>query len=114
MAKVYQALLDNIFVKETKKTRKVGVLDVPANIDSDYTFGIVVSTGPGNFEHGNYIPNPVVPGDEVVFPKTAGSIINFNGDELILVKASDLIASLTEQTYSIDDSEEKSSEKVMY
>ena len=103
MAKMYQALLDNVFVKETKKTRKVGVLDIPDTIDSDFTFGTVVSVGAGNFEHGNYIPNPVSVGDEVVFPRTVGAIINFNGDELIMVKASDIIASLQDVDIKIED-----------
>ncbi len=103
MAKIYQALLDNVFIKESKKTRKVGVLDIPDTIDSDFTFGTVVSVGNGNFEHGNYIPNCVSVGDEVVFPRTVGAIINFNGEELIMVKSSDIIASLQEVEMTIEE-----------
>ena len=103
MAKIYQALLDNVFIKESKKTRKVGVLDIPDTIDSDFTFGTVVSVGSGNFEHGNYIPNCVSVGDEVVFPRTVGAIINFNGEELIMVKSSDIIASLQEVEMTIEE-----------
>lgn len=103
MAKIYQALLDNVFIKESKKTRKVGVLDIPDTIDSDFTFGTVVSVGAGNFEHGNYIPNCVSVGDEVVFPRTVGAIINFNGEELIMVKSSDIIASLQEVEMTIEE-----------
>jgi co-chaperonin GroES (HSP10) len=103
MAKMYQALLDNVFVKETKKTRKVGVLDIPDTIDSDFTFGTVVSVGEGNFEHGNYIPNCVSVGDEVVFPRTVGSIVNFNGDELIYIKSSDIIAAIKDVEITVDE-----------
>lgn len=103
MAKKYQALLDNVFIKENKETRKVGILDIPETIDSNFTFGTVVSCGSGNFENGNYIPNPVKVGDEVVFPKTVGSVINFNNEELIMVKASDIIASLQEVEMMIDE-----------
>jgi co-chaperonin GroES (HSP10) len=103
MAKMYQALLDNVFVKETKKTRKVGVLDIPDTMDSDFTFGTVVSVGEGNFEHGNYIPNCVCVGDEVVFPRTVGSIVNFNGTELIHIKSSDIIAKLADVEMTIEE-----------
>lgn len=103
MAKVYQALLDNVFVKEDKRTRKVGVLDIPDTIDSDFTFGTVVSVGEGNFEHGNYIPNCVSVGDEIVFPRTVGSVVNFNGTELIYIKSSDIIAKLAEVEMTIEE-----------
>jgi chaperonin GroES len=106
MAKKYQALLDNVFVKENKTTRKVGVLDIPDTIDSDFVFGTVVSAGSGTFENGNYCPMPVGLGDEVVFPKTVGAAINFNGEELILVKASDIIASMQDVEIQVEEDEE--------
>ena len=92
MSKQYVAVLDNVFVKEDKQVRKIGVLDIPDTVDSDFTFGTVVSVGEGSFDNGNYIPNCVVPGDEVVFPKTCGASINFNGEELIMVTNKDIIA----------------------
>lgn len=108
MAKIYQALLDNVFVKkETEKTRKVGILEIPDTVDTDFTFGTVVSVGAGTFENGNYVPNCVSVGDEVVFPRTVGSIVNFNGDEVIMVKSSDIIASLQEAEVIIDETENK-------
>lgn len=105
MAKTYVALLDNVFIKETKKTRKIGVLDIPDTVDTDYTFGIVVSVGDGTFENGNYVPMCVKPGDEVVFPKTVGASVNFNGDELLLVKSSDIIAVARDTEVIIDEAD---------
>ena len=89
----YVALEDYVFVKEQKRTRTVGMMEIPDGIDMDYTFGTVVSVGPGTYENGKFhVPN-VVPGDEVVFPRTVGSKINFvNNQELISVRACDLLA----------------------
>lgn len=89
----YTALEDYIFVKEQKRTRTVGLMEIPDGIDMDYTFGTVVSVGPGTYENGAFRAPSVVVGDEVVFPRTVGAKINFvNNEELITVRSCDLLA----------------------
>lgn len=96
MSKQFQAVRDNIFVKEKKQEIKVGCLVIPDSVDVDYTFGTVVSAGSGTYINGNYVPVSVVVGDEICFPKTMGTKITFAGDneELILVKDSAITAVL--------------------
>jgi co-chaperonin GroES (HSP10) len=88
----YTALEDYIFVKEQKRTRTVGLMEIPDGIDMDYTFGTVVSVGPGTYENGVFRAPSVIVGDEVVFPRTVGAKINFvNNEELITVRSCDLL-----------------------
>lgn len=102
--KQYVALENNVFVRERKQVRKMGVFEVPNDVDADYSFGTVVSAGPGGFEHGNFVPMSVVVGDEVVFPRTVGSKIYFvNNEELILVRSCDIIAKITDVEQIIEE-----------
>ena len=97
MSKKYVALDGNVFVKEKKIEHRIGAFTIPDNLDVDYTFGTVVSAGPGTYEHGQYIPNTLQVGDEIVFPRTVGSKTHFNNEEeLILVRACDVIARMEE------------------
>lgn len=90
--KMYTALGPNIFVKEIKKEIKINGMIIPDSLDLDFTFGEVVSCDEGYFDHGNFVPMKVKPGDKVAFAKVSGTNINFNGEKLIRVYAADLIA----------------------
>lgn len=93
MSKKYVALDGNVFVKEKKIEHKIGAFTIPDNLDIDYTFGTVVSVGPGTYENGMFVPVTLSVGDEIVFPRTVGSKTHFNNEEeLILVRACDVIA----------------------
>lgn len=97
MSKKYVALDGNVFVKEKKIEHRIGAFTMPDSLDVDYTFGTVVSAGPGTYENGKFIQNNLKPGDEIVFPRTVGSKTHFNNEEeLILVRACDVIARLEE------------------
>lgn len=97
MSQKYVALDGNVFVKEKKIEHRIGAFTMPDSIDIDYTFGTVVSSGPGTYENGLFIPNTLQVGDEIVFPRTVGSKTHFNNEEeLILVRACDVIARLEE------------------
>ena len=97
MSKKYVALDGNVFVKEKKIEHKIGAFTMPDSLDVDYTFGTVVSAGPGTYENGQFVKNTLQYGDEIVFPRTVGSKTHFNNEEeLILVRACDVIARLEE------------------
>lgn len=97
MSKKYVALDGYVFVKEKKIEHRIGAFTMPDSLDVDYTFGTVVSAGPGNYENGQFVKNTLQYGDEIVFPRTVGSKTHFNNEEeLILVRACDVIARLEE------------------
>ena len=92
MSKFYSALGKNVFVKEIIKENKVGDFIIPDSIDLDFTFGEVVSCSDGYFEDGRFVQSNVKIGDSVVFAKISGTKMMLNGEKLIRVYMSDIIA----------------------
>lgn len=54
----------------------------------------VIAVGPGRYEDGNLIPIGVVEGDLVVFSKYGGTEVKVDGDELLVLRASDILAKI--------------------
>jgi chaperonin GroES len=55
--------------------------------------GTIISVGPGERdEDGKYIPMDVKEGDKVLFAKYAGTEIKVDGDKLLILKESDILA----------------------
>src|SRR5680860_20950 len=52
----------------------------------------VVAVGPGRYEDGKQIPVGVSEGDTVVFSKYGGSEVAVEGEELLVLRASDILA----------------------
>ena len=92
MSKMYVALGPNVFVKEIKHEVNIGGMIIPDSLDSDFTFGEVMSCSDGYFEHGTFVPNQVKVGDKVAFAKVSGSKVTFNDQKYIRVYASDIVA----------------------
>ena len=90
--KVYVALNSNVFVKEIKQEAKQGSMLLPDSLDNDFIFGEVISVAEGYWNHGNFIPSVVAPGDIVAFPKVSGTKINFNKIPMIRVMQQDIVA----------------------
>jgi co-chaperonin GroES (HSP10) len=107
--KKYVALEDNVFIREKKPELKTASgFIMPEGTSNDFSYGTVVSAGFGTFEHGNFVPMSVQVGDEVLFPRTIMNKVTFpDGDTLIIMKASDILAKLEE----VDIEEEKAEEK---
>lgn len=59
--------------------------------------GTVLSVGPGERDDdGKYIPMDVKEGDKVLFAKYAGTEIKVEGNKLLILKESDLLAIVLE------------------
>ena len=57
----------------------------------------VLAVGPGKYdENGKLIPMPVKVGDVVVFAKYAGTEVKADGEDYLIVRASDLLAVMDE------------------
>lgn len=55
--------------------------------------GKVLAVGPGKFgEDGELVPMNVKEGDVVLFAKYAGTEVKYEGEELLILKESDLLA----------------------
>lgn len=54
--------------------------------------GVIQAVGPGKYEDGKLVPVSVKVGDTVLFAKYAGTEIKHEGEELLILKETDLLA----------------------
>jgi chaperonin GroES len=71
-----------------------GPLYIPDTAKEKPTQGEVLALGPGRIEKGERIPIELEVGDQVIYGKYSGTPYQVGGDELIIVKASDILAKL--------------------
>ncbi len=54
--------------------------------------GKVVAVGSGRFEDGQRVPLQVVEGDEVIYSKYGGTEVKVDGQDLLILRESDILA----------------------
>lgn len=86
-------LLDKVVVKmvEAEETTKSGII-LTASSKEKPQIAEVLAVGPGGQVDGNEVKMYVNRGDKVVLNKYAGTEIKFEGEDLIIVKQSDILA----------------------
>ena len=72
-----------------------GGLYIPDTAKEKPTQGSVIAVGPGRFERGNRVPMEVKVGDKVLYGKYSGTNITLEGEEVVIIKASDILAKLS-------------------
>lgn len=71
-----------------------GGLYIPDTAKEKPTQGEVVAVGPGRVEKGARVPMDLKVGDKVLYGKYSGTNITLDGEEVVIVKASDILAKL--------------------
>jgi chaperonin GroES len=71
-----------------------GGLYIPDTAKEKPTQGEVIAVGAGRFEKGARIPMDVKVGDKVLYGKYSGTNITLDGEEVVIIKASDILAKL--------------------
>jgi len=69
-----------------------GPLYIPDTAKEKPTQGEVLAVGPGRFEKGQRVKMEIGVGDTVVYGKYSGTPYQVGDDELIIIKASDVLA----------------------
>lgn len=77
-------------VKEEEKTQSGIILTQKAKDEPSH--GIVVAVGPGKTEDGKLIPIDLAAGQKVIYKKYSGTEVKVDGEELLLIKADDILA----------------------
>ena len=54
--------------------------------------GVVVAVGSGRLEDGKRVPLEVAEGDEVIYSKYGGTEISIDGEDLLILRESDVLA----------------------
>jgi chaperonin GroES len=71
-----------------------GGLYIPDTAKEKPTRGEVLAVGPGRMEKGDRVKLDVRAGDQVIYGKYSGTPYEVGGDELIIIKASDILAKI--------------------
>lgn len=89
---------DRVMVKpdEPLKVSAGGILLPPsAQKKEEVTTGLVIATGPGMLmKNGNRWPIPVLPGERVIYGKRAGTPLEWNGENYLMMHDDDMVAVL--------------------
>ncbi|MDH3879829.1 MAG: co-chaperone GroES [Desulfobacterales bacterium] len=92
----YRPLHDRLLVKRIAEDEKSkGGIIIPDTAKEKPMQGKVVAAGPGKVnEDGEVTPLDVKKGDKVLFSKYAGSEIQLDGDEHLIIREDDVLAVL--------------------
>jgi chaperonin GroES len=71
-----------------------GPLYIPDTAKEKPTQGEILAVGPGRMEKGSRIPIEVKAGDQVIYGKYSGTPYQVGDDELVIIKASDILAKI--------------------
>ena len=87
-------LHDRVIVKRVEEeAKKKGGIIIPDTAKEKPIEGKVVAVGKGKIlENGNQQPLEVKKGDKILFGKYAGTEINIEGDEHLIMREDDIVA----------------------
>ena len=86
-------LADRVVVKmtEPEETTKGGII-LAGSAKEKPTVAEVIAVGPGGTVDGTTVTMTVKPGDKVIMDKYAGTKVNLDDEEFIIVKLADILA----------------------
>ena len=84
---------DRVVIKncEAEETTKSGLI-MPNSAKEKPQMAMVLAVGPGGNVDGKEITMHVKSGDKVIYSKYAGTEVKVDGEELIIVRQSDILA----------------------
>jgi chaperonin GroES len=88
-------LEDRVVIMPSEDSEEMrGGLYIPDTAKEKPTQGEIVAVGPGRFEKGERVPMDLKVGDKVIYGKYSGTPFTIDGDEVMILKASDVLAKL--------------------
>ncbi len=88
-------LEDRVVIKAADEAEAMrGGLYIPDTAKEKPTQGEVIAVGPGRIEKGERIPVDLKVGDKVIYGKYSGTPFTVDGEEVIIIKAGDVLAKL--------------------
>ena len=94
----FRPLHDRVVVKRVDAEEKTaGGIIIPDSAKEKPSQGEVIAVGPGaRDESGKLVPLDVQVGDRVLFGKWSGTEVKIDGEELLIMKESDIMGVLTD------------------
>jgi chaperonin GroES len=88
-------LADRVVVKPLEETEQMrGGLYIPDTAKEKPQQGEIVAVGPGKYEDGKLIPMTVKVGDKVLYGKYSGTEVAIEGENVLILRESDVLAVL--------------------
>jgi chaperonin GroES len=89
----FRPLHDRVLIRRLDEEEKsVGGIIIPDSAKEKPMEGDVISTGPGSRDdQGKLVPLDVKPGDRIVFGKWSGNELKVDGEELLIMRESDIM-----------------------
>jgi len=87
---------DRVVIRPSEEGETMrGGLYIPDTAKEKPTTGEVIAVGPGRInDEGKALPMPVKVGDKVIYGKYSGTPFTVDGEEVMIIKASDILAKL--------------------
>ncbi len=96
----FTPLHDRVLVRriESDETTAGGLI-IPDSAKEKPVEGLIIAVGAGaRDEDGNRIPMDVKEGDRILFGKWSGTEIKLDGEELLIMKETDILGIITDAT----------------
>ena len=88
-------LADRVVVKALEETETMrGGLYIPDTAKEKPQQGEIIAVGPGKYEDGKLVPMSVKVGDKVLYGKYSGTEVTIDGEQLLILRESDVLAIL--------------------
>ena len=88
-------LADRVVIKPLEETEQMrGGLYIPDTAKEKPQQGSIVAVGPGRFEKDKRVPMDVKVGDKVLYGKYSGTEVTVDGEQLLILRESDVLAIL--------------------
>ncbi len=88
-------LEDRVVIMPSEESEEMrGGLYIPDTAKEKPTQGEIVAVGPGRFEKGERVPMDLKVGDKVIYGKYSGTPFTIEGEEVMMIKASDVLAKI--------------------
>jgi chaperonin GroES len=89
-------LADRVVVRSLETNEQTrGGLFIPDTAKEKPQEGEILAVGPGRFDEGKRVPMEVKVGDKVLFGKYSGTEVVIDGESLLILRESDVLAVLT-------------------
>jgi chaperonin GroES len=89
----FRPLHDRVVVRRIEEDKKsAGGIIIPDTVKEKPMQGEIIAVGPGaRDEAGKLVPLDVKKGDKVLFGKWSGTEVKIDGEELLIMKESDIL-----------------------
>ena len=86
-------LADRVVVKALEESEQMrGGLYIPDTAKEKPQQGEVIAVGPGRFEKDKRVPMEVKTGDKVLYGKYSGTEVTVDGEQVLILRESDVLA----------------------